>query len=139
MEENCNLYDKLNTILKYLDSFVSKKENKRSKKTKAKTYIKIHITEKTGLYLELTNRRSKLLSEEIKNIKSKITLSYISTFDKKKKSFERTNKINIPKKATSKKKIRKKKKRGTSTKRRNNLKRSKNKKIIYLLSLLIIS
>ena len=88
VEENCNLYDKLNTILKYLDSFVSKKENKRSKKTKAKTYIKIHITEKSGLYLELTNRRSKLLWDEIKNIKNKITLSYISTFDKKKKSFE---------------------------------------------------
>ena len=88
IEKKCEYSDKLMTILKYLDSFVSKNENKRTKKTKAKTYIKIHNTEKSGLYLELTTRRSKLLWDEIKNFKKPYILNYFSSFDNTKKSFE---------------------------------------------------
>jgi len=91
VEKSCDYNDKLNSIIYFLDKLISKNEKARSKKTKSKTYVKIHKTEKSGLYLELTKRRSDLLKKEIENSyknNKNIIIEYDSTFNKKKKQFE---------------------------------------------------
>lgn len=56
----------LEAVRKFLESFISKFEkNKRST-----NYVKEHKTDKSGLYFEITKRRSEILKREIKKVKS---------------------------------------------------------------------
>tara|TARA_B110001450_G_scaffold55097_1_gene51651 strand:+ start:1706 stop:4696 length:2991 start_codon:yes stop_codon:yes gene_type:complete len=73
--------ESLHAIRKYLESFISKYEkNKRS----VNNYVKEHKTEKSGLYFEITKRRSEILKREMLHVTSwPVELSYISQYDKK--------------------------------------------------------
>ena len=73
-------YESLQAIRKYLETFISKYEkNKRS----TNNYVKEHKTEKSGLYFELTKRRSEILKREMLNVHSwPVELHYTSQYDK---------------------------------------------------------
>ena len=55
MLENCE--NELNSIIKYFNEKMNKAENKK----KYVDYVKIHITDKSGLYIVTTKKRSELL------------------------------------------------------------------------------
>ena len=74
-------YDKLNVCKMYFHTLLSNYE----KSKKETEYIKIHETEKNNYSLVITNRRSKILKDLLKN--KKITLSYLSSYDKIQKEF----------------------------------------------------
>ena len=124
----------------YLNDLKSESEGSDSKRDTDETpKLKKEQVLDFGFQQENTNKislkkKGKNLSigEEESNAKAE------KNIEKNKKTFDRTNKINIPKKSTGKKKLRKKKKKGTSTRRRNNLKRKSNKKFVYIISLFTI-
>ena len=77
--------DQLNAVKNYLESFIGKFE----KSKKYTNYIKEHKTDKSGMYFEITNRRSEILKREIKSVSSwPVTLSYISLYNDKSCTFE---------------------------------------------------
>jgi DNA mismatch repair protein MutS len=72
VELNGNSKIKLEMIRSYLDDMISKGE-----KTKKNDFVKIYSTDKTGYNLQCTSRRSKILTQQFKDIDSK-ELSYIT-------------------------------------------------------------
>lgn len=76
-------YDKLVSIQQFLSNQVKKNENK-PKKT---DYCNIHQTEKSGLFLKMTDTRAKKLVESFKHIGETMELSYKSSYDGIEKSF----------------------------------------------------
>lgn len=81
-EKNADNMDKFYCIQKYLCDIILHVE----KKVKNKTVVKEHATEKLGYSLIATNRRIGLLKERLKN-KMEPTLTYISSYDNKERSF----------------------------------------------------
>lgn len=77
-------YDKLVSIQSFLSNQV-KKEEKKPKKT---DYCNIHQTEKSGLFLKMTDTRAKKLIDSFKHIETTVILKYTSSFDGKEKTFE---------------------------------------------------
>ena len=89
-KEYINSLDKLECIRLNLERLIPDKKNKTG-------LIKTHETDKTGLYLKLTDRRSKLLTISIYQLEEKrddtdltmkIKLKYISTYDGLEKEVE---------------------------------------------------
>jgi DNA mismatch repair protein MutS len=74
-------YDKLNVCKMYFHDLLANYE----KSKKETEYIKIHETEKNNYSLSITNRRSKILKDLLKN--KKVELSYLSSYDKIQKEF----------------------------------------------------
>lgn len=75
--ENSEL--KLECIKNYLNNVISKEEKKKQCE-----YIKTHITDKSGMYIQCTSRRSKIIQAQIKN-KEIIELEYVNNNDNKSK------------------------------------------------------
>jgi DNA mismatch repair protein MutS len=74
---------KLECIRVFLDDCVCKEERKKNKNP----FVTFHTTEKNGIYIQCTKRRTKLLQECFKKYKNKvITLTY--QVNNKKKKFE---------------------------------------------------
>ena len=74
--------DKLQAIKKYLNILLKKYE--KSSRNRTVSSIKEHKTDKSGLYLELTKRRSEILKRELDTIKTfPVELKYVSSFDNK--------------------------------------------------------
>jgi DNA mismatch repair protein MutS len=66
-----NSEKKLEVIQSYLDDLIAKGEKKNKN-----NFIKLHQTDKSGISLQCTSRRGKLLKEQIKNTKKIETLHY---------------------------------------------------------------
>ena len=68
--------DKLECIRIDLERFIIKYKSNRTN-----TMVRYHETDKNGLFLSMTNKRSKILQEELKKADDKITLNYVSSYD----------------------------------------------------------
>ncbi len=76
---------KLTIIQGFLSNILEKKEKKKST---TKSLIKIHTTEKSGLWLQATSKRCAVLKSYIENMKNKeIKLSYISKYSNTEEEF----------------------------------------------------
>jgi len=76
--------DKLQCIKGFFETLLSKYE----KKKRNTQYVKRHVTEKSGLYFEITKRRSAILQKAIEEKHSGcniVELSYTSSFDSREK------------------------------------------------------
>ena len=88
--------DILECVRKYLNNMLLTYETSRRKTTSTNAssyeYIKIHDTEKSGCTLQLTQKRAKTITEELKrmNITGSIELSYISSYSSSYKSSNET-------------------------------------------------
>ena len=77
--------DQLQAVKKYLESFIGKFE----KSKKNSNYVKEHKTDKSGMYFEITKRRSEILKREIKSVTSwPIEINYTSSYNKEKSVFK---------------------------------------------------
>ena len=77
--------DQLQAVKKYLESFIGKFE----KSKKNSNYVKEHKTDKSGMYFEITKRRSEILKREIKSVTSwPIEINYTSSYNKEKRVFK---------------------------------------------------
>ena len=81
-------YDKLLALEDYFDNILKTKE----KKTKTNKFVSIKETDKCGFTLQATSRRSKILIEEVQK-KDISIINYVSSYDKKEKTFEIDNKF----------------------------------------------
>ena len=75
------IHDKIKAIQTYFNSILENIENKKNE------YVKIHSTEKSGVTLQITERRCTILLEQLKKVKSPIKLKFISSYDQKNTSF----------------------------------------------------
>ena len=77
--------DQLNAVKIYLESFISKFE----KSKKFTNYIKEHKTDKSGMYFEITKRRSEILKREIQVVSIwPVEISYKSSYNDSAHIFE---------------------------------------------------
>tara|TARA_A100001015_G_C15043366_1_gene741505 strand:- start:884 stop:3793 length:2910 start_codon:yes stop_codon:yes gene_type:complete len=74
---------KLQCVQKYYNQFIQKGEKKKQETE----FIKTHQTEKTGLFIQCTNRRSKLLKSELEKIKEDAIILKYTDFENKEKTF----------------------------------------------------
>ena len=65
---------KINVIKNYLNDVISAGEKKKKGE-----FIKFHVTDKSGMYIQCTSRRSKILQTQLKNNDDIIELDYITT------------------------------------------------------------
>ena len=65
---------KINAIKTYLNDVISAGEKK-----KKGDFIKFHVTDKSGMYIQCTSRRSKILQTQLKNTDDIIELDYTTT------------------------------------------------------------
>lgn len=64
--------NKLNTVRRFFSDLIKKNMFKNGKKISDNSYIKLHQTEKTGVFLEVTNTRLNILKQELKIMDKKI-------------------------------------------------------------------
>ncbi len=89
METLMESSDKLNSIRIFFNNILAKCETKSSSKSVETEYFKIHETEKNSFSLVGTKRRCTLLKDELNKIsKSKINISFVSTYTDIEKSFD---------------------------------------------------
>ena len=62
---------KINAIKDYLNDVISSGEKKKKGE-----FIKFHVTDKSGMYIQCTSRRSKILQTQLKNTNDNIDLEY---------------------------------------------------------------
>ena len=71
-----NSKSKLEVVREYLDSLIAKGE--KTKKIKKNDFVKIHVTEKSGIMVQCTSRRGNILKQQIQNGKYKVQLQFIT-------------------------------------------------------------
>ena len=86
----CEAEDQLKRIKIHLESHIMKFEKKMKKNC---GYVKEHKTEKSGIYFEITKRRSEILKKEMEKVSYPIELTYKSSFngEERKISFDGDN------------------------------------------------
>ena len=79
---SCN-EKKLQCIQQFYNQYIQKSEKKKTETE----FIKTHQTEKTGIFIQCTNRRSKLLKNELEKIKEETILLKYNDIENKEKEF----------------------------------------------------